>query len=360
MSSQDAATEWSLTVTIPIQLTVRIGTPLPADGATAVATAQAPAPDAAAVSLPATPVPATTVQEHGAEAAEAAVEPSVEEARARFDRNALSSDSFTWKTTLAAAVCSHLAYEPPQVVLTTARDRFGFQACEFLQTDATECFLAATPDCLVVTFRGTAGLRDWLGNLNLFSTSASYGSLHRGFYFAFQAVRSSLEQILHHMGTGNRRIVLAGHSLGGALATVAAAEWLSSFDIRGIYTFGQPRVCREDTANHIGTGVGDRFFRVVNDDDIVARIPPGYEHVGMLIRLRADAGVSHESMGAGLLPGESAALTESQFEALQTSVRQMPTAGRFENAALEGLFPGFPDHAITRYLARILQQPMTP
>lgn len=41
----------------------------------------------------------------------------------------------------------------------------------------------------------------------------------------------------------NRRLFFAGHSLGGALATNAAARvaFIDDLDIAGIYTIGSPR-----------------------------------------------------------------------------------------------------------------------
>ncbi len=333
------------TWTIPLQVSVTIGNPS-LGGAPAVSVAptrsEAPVESIAAAS----PL-------------EAAIEPSVVEAYAKFNSASLSGTSFSWKGALATAVCSHLAYETPQVIVPTVRERFGMQACEFVQTDATECFVAATPDTLLVTFRGTAGLRDWLSDLNTFSTTASYGSLHRGFYFAFQAVKSSLEQVMRNIGTDNRMLVLTGHSLGGALATVAAAEWATSFKIRSVYTYGQPRVCKSDTASHIQTKLASKFFRIVNDDDIVTRVPPGYTHVGKLFHFGPTGGVSNESLAATALSLESSEappLTESEFANLQASLRFPPSAGSTESIGLEGFFPSFSDHRIANYLAKILKQ----
>ena len=268
----------------------------------------------------------------------------------------MSGTEFSWKGALATAVTSHLAYESAQVVITTARERFGMQACEFLHTDATECFVAATPDTIVVAFRGTAGLQDWLSDLNAFSTSTNYGSLHRGFYFAFQAVKSSLEQIIRNMGLTNRKLVLTGHSLGGALATVAAAEWTGSFDIRSVYTYGQPRVCKSDTASHIEQRLGSKFFRIVNDDDIVSRVPPGFTHVGKLFRFGPSGSVGNESLAGALAATEPAPLTQDQFAALQASLRFSQSTNTVEGVGLEGFFPSFSDHKLANYFLKLLKQ----
>ena len=330
------------TWTIPLQVSVTIGTPTAGQSpVVTAATARAEAQLGA-------------IAESAAQ--EAAIAPSVITAYQKFKAAWLSGTGFSWKGALATAVTSHLAYESAQVVITTARERFGMQDCEFLQTDATECFVAATPDTIVVAFRGTAGLQDWLSDLNAFSTSTSYGSLHRGFYFAFQAVKSSLEQIIRNMGLTNRKLVLTGHSLGGALATVAAAEWTGSFDIRSVYTYGQPRVCKSDTASHIEQRLGSKFFRIVNDDDIVSRVPPGFTHVGKLFRFGPSGSVGNESLAGALAATEPAPLTQDQFAALQASLRFSQSTNTVEGVGLEGFFPSFSDHKLANYFLKLLKQ----
>lgn len=207
-----------------------------------------------------------------------------------------------------------------------------------------------------MVFRGTAGLRDWLGNLNAFSTNASYGDLHRGFYFAFQAVKASLERIIGGIGLNNRMLLLTGHSLGGALATVAAAEWTSVFDIRSVYTFGQPRVCKSDTANYLEQKIGSAFFRIVNDDDIVTRVPPGYSHVGKMFRFGPTGMVTNESLAGSLVASEAPPMTDDQFAALQVSLRHPQLDEPNENTALEGLLPSFSDHKLSNYFSKMLKQ----
>ena len=165
---------------------------------------------------------------------------------------------------------------------------------------------------------------------------------------------------MKNIGTDNRMLVLTGHSLGGALATVAAAEWASSFKIRSVYTYGQPRVCKSDAASHIESKVGSKFFRIVNDDDIATRVPPGYTHVGKMFRFGPSGSVSNESLAVGptasLASAEAPPLTEAEFANLQASLRFSSTPGSTESIGQEGFFPSFSDHRIANYLAKILKQ----
>ena len=80
---------------------------------------------------------------------------------------------------------------------------------------------------------------------------------------------------------------ITGHSLGGALATLAAARFALEMDkpVRGIYTFGQPRVGDREFARIFDAELKQRFFRFVNNSDIVTRIPTRelfFSHVGSL------------------------------------------------------------------------------
>src|SRR5205823_5194218 len=109
-----------------------------------------------------------------------------------------------------------------------------------------------------------------------------YGPVHRGFYYAFADVQALLERRLDDFA--DRQVLLTGHSLGGALAGIAAAEWQATRAIKGIYTFGQPAVGFDRYRAFMGEHYGDCYFRFVNEDDIVPRVPPGYMHVGHLIR----------------------------------------------------------------------------
>ena len=106
---------------------------------------------------------------------------------------------------------------------------------------------------------------------------------------------------------------------------------------------------------------GDRFFRFVNDDDIVPQVPPGYEHVGNLIHFDAHGNVERANSDAESGAIEPPALTEEEFRQLQEEIKHVQVAlaqrgGGQEavlDASVEGLFPSLSDHSLDRYLAII-------
>ena len=74
---------------------------------------------------------------------------------------------------------------------------------------------------------------------------------------------------------GDRPICVAGHSLGGALATLASYRIYKSnkFTFDGLYTYGCPRVGDPEFSSSFST-IKKRIFRFENNNDIVPKIPP--------------------------------------------------------------------------------------
>jgi predicted lipase len=80
--------------------------------------------------------------------------------------------------------------------------------------------------------------------------------------------------------TGSK-IIVTGHSLGGSLAILAAADLAKTHGkIEQVYTFGQPRVGNAAFASHYQSLVSNTF-RLIDFADIVPHVPPsafGFQH----------------------------------------------------------------------------------
>ena len=158
-------------------------------------------------------------------------------------------------------------------------------------------------------------------------------------------------------------MVLTGHNLGGAIATIAAAHWSGSFPIRAIYTYGQPAVGRGKFPEFMRTTYPSNFFRFVNDDDVVPRVPPAYWHVGRLIwfdakgRVRSRATTpANESLDTG---GDYQMLSKEEFRKRQSALRS-PLASQLNRGlestprvGLEGFVPSVRNHSMDEYLNQI-------
>lgn len=125
----------------------------------------------------------------------------------------------------------------------------------------------------VLAFRGTQQIKDWMTNLDAATMPVSssggetLGNVHRGFNEAFLSVRDQIGPLLE--GDEELPLFITGHSLGGALATLAT-WYLKGDSLAACYTFGAPRVG--------DTGLIDRFrtpiYRIVNGVDPVPFVPP--------------------------------------------------------------------------------------
>jgi len=281
-------------------------------------------------------------------------------APARFSLDSLTAPDFDWNTALSLALACKLAYSPPGVVQNTGLSSWRLTTCVFLEQSQTQCFVAATPAAVLVAFRGTESLGDWIADLNLASINRPYGTIHRGFHFAYQDIRPQVEQALATLG--NRQLLLTGHSLGAALATIAAVELSDRFRIAGIYTYGQPRVGTSGFRSFFNQRFGNKLYRFVNDDDIVPRIPPGYLHVGKLFHFNPQGSLEStlESTAPATETTEPRPLTPAEFDQLRADLlatrasRQVGAAEALTpTPALEGFFPSISDHSMDEYIRKI-------
>ena len=78
------------------------------------------------------------------------------------------------------------------------------------------------------------------------------------------------------------RVVVTGHSLGGAIAAIAAAEIRKLGVPADLYTFGSPRIAGRKLSDFITTQNAGGNFRLTHLSDLVPKFPPlflGYVHI---------------------------------------------------------------------------------
>ena len=145
----------------------------------------------------------------------------------------------------------------------------------------TQGYAIAAGDYVLVAFRGTETLRDWLRDFTMTGVDCPWagGQVHGGFLGGFLSVRDELDEFLDLQWEPGTPVFLCGHSLGGALATVAAAYVRTTrrADVV-LYTYGAPRA---GDRSFVATYASDPKFiahRHVYHLDIVPRVPiPGQE-----------------------------------------------------------------------------------
>ncbi len=160
----------------------------------------------------------------------------------------------------------------------------------------TQAYMFRTDTFVVLAFRGSQEPKDWLTNVTTqlcsftlrkggVTTLSSYqGKVHTGFFLAWASIEDAvLAQIDRWRSEQSGQtpklppLYITGHSLGGALATMAAAA-LSDYgvDVAGVYTFGQPRVGDRTFTNQLNAHTHGKVFRFVNNNDIVPHVPPPF------------------------------------------------------------------------------------
>lgn len=187
---------------------------------------------------------------------------------------------------------SEAVYLAPEEIETLAHERLACSEFLFFDVQSTQCFLSANYDELIICFRGTESrLEDWVVDLDFSLVDGPFGGkVHEGFLDGLSLVWSALDyEVRRLLAERPRRLYVTGHSLGGALANLAAAMWAQQeVPVSGVYTYGQPRTGDCKYGRQFNLALRHCAFRIVNDLDIVTRTPPrsmGYTHNGTLIYL---------------------------------------------------------------------------
>ncbi len=133
-----------------------------------------------------------------------------------------------------------------------------------------------------VSFRGTVAtsIKDWLDDLKYLELVVPWegnARVHRGFLEAYEGVRdqtiAAIKVLTAHATHVN--IVVTGHSLGAAIADIAALDMKMNFfpdATVSLYTFGCPRV-GDTTFAALVDSYTDAAWRVTHYKDIAVHFP---------------------------------------------------------------------------------------
>lgn len=164
------------------------------------------------------------------------------------------------------------------------------------ETD-TQGFLLQREGELVIAFRGTRQTKDWATNFNAWHVTFPYDNfdskilVHRGFIKAYKSVRDKIHAYIKDRTVkptvcgvcgkyvnSNRmieRFTIAGHSLGGALATLCAVDMQYNFGWIPVecYPSGNPKVGNKHFVKSYNKRVPNTI-RTYMRTDLVPHLPP--------------------------------------------------------------------------------------
>jgi Lipase (class 3) len=176
--------------------------------------------------------------------------------------------------------------------LTEALARVGFAPPQFISDSGTDtqAFLSRRPidGISLLAFRGTQpdSVMDIASDLGFTfdSWTESAGNVHHGFARDARSVLPEIKDWMAREKIDPVRLVITGHSLGAALATLAATVLHPGW----LVTLGSPRVGDSD---FVRTVVAANNLRIVDCCDVVTQVPPphgGYTHICPYIYLTRD------------------------------------------------------------------------
>jgi triacylglycerol lipase len=187
-----------------------------------------------------------------------------------------------WDKPLLGAQLSAIAYKNEAPAITAAK-KLGFRTVKLVSIDGAEMLVAKSTKELWIAFRGTepSQLNDVLADLKVIkNTAMAGGKVHGGFQ---QEVNDLWMEVIKELDANDqlknpRELYFTGHSLGAAMATIAATRKSP----QALYTFGSPRVGGPKFIKNVKCP----HMRFMNNNDIVCRIPPawlGFRHHGKMI-----------------------------------------------------------------------------
>ena len=134
---------------------------------------------------------------------------------------------------------------------------------------------------VVLVFRGTISRLNWVENLEIWKTHSylcKHCKFHYGFWESWTGVRDSimitaLQALNAHP---DYRFVITGHSLGGAIATLAAADFRKeTVDLAKrteLFTYGSPRLGNKKAVAFMSKQ-SSLSYRITSMSDPIPRLP---------------------------------------------------------------------------------------
>jgi triacylglycerol lipase len=260
---------------------------------------------------------------------------------------------------LILARACEIAYLPEAQGVPRFQSELGLKA-HLVSVDNTQVYVAENDESIVVAFRGSEapttldGLKDWLlTNANNylilpegqsgteFAAAGVDARFHRGFLDALAMIWDPLFAAVDRAQKAKERpLWITGHSLGGAIALLAAWRLRRNFlAVQEVVTFGAPMIGNDTAAKAFEQEFGGKIYRYVDLEDVVPHLPSvsllanAYQHCVNEVALSA---AQAAAAAAGLqalaqAPGSTAAIDPSVADQVWGLVRTRIASHMIDN-----------------------------
>lgn len=203
-------------------------------------------------------------------------------------------------TALRLAQFSRLAYRAPAAHFDSVAHEdvaVARETIEYFQPirgEQSEGLIVSDGETAVASFAGTSTVDDWINSFTFGLFSGYGGRVHKGFANSLDSIWDQFLAGIFDTNTGQQPIWFTGHSLGGALATLAAWRAHSEgFDVAGCMTFGAPPIFNDSAA----TQYQPSLTRFENEGDMVTglrwpRFEETFVHAGERVHLLRSGAVA--------------------------------------------------------------------
>ena len=226
-----------------------------------------------------------------------------------YDTRISSTQSVSWKR--------GWTYPEPAAHLALLSAEFasqgGYKIIRVIQQNSMQVLLGIRESQFVISFRGSSNLQNWKDDFRVprvpwddlpYDYSRSnrnflcFGNaplVHMGFLTIWTAISDTVLEAMHRHCPRDATIIVTGHSLGAAIATLASysiVKHLGNTRKIELWSYGCPLVGNSAFARE-HTSVVKRSFRVVNENDLITRMvfTFGNKHVGQCVTLGVGNGM---------------------------------------------------------------------
>lgn len=155
----------------------------------------------------------------------------------------------------------------------------------FYKNDGTKSpagYVIETDTKTMICYHGTqfTNPREIMHDLQASKSEMQFGNkkykVHTGFKKEYESSKDDLDRVLNEMKI-DKTLEFSGHSFGGAVSHLAALDYKTrenAPEIKGLITFGSPRVFSKESAIEYNNLLGQGTLRVKQKADLVPKIPP--------------------------------------------------------------------------------------